>query len=636
MKRLFEYLTGRRRNIDAASLKAGFACIDSGDTSGADGVAAALRKAGRKAEAAFLAAHIAKKAGDEATRVTLLREAAAADQVEPAYRIELAQALGESGKSREAVAILAPILRTDHPASTDAILWFRMAEWQHLADDASGACASLERALDIAPALPQAAVNLSELLYRAGEIRRARSILARAFAATGATALLIRRALMVPVVFESNAAVDASRAAFRADLLELEESRGSTFAKPETEIGRAPFFLAYQGFCDRDDLGRLAGIVERDYAREATNLQPRSTKGERVRVGFVSAYFYRHSVGRAFLSLVQGLPRDRFEVRLYAVPDRTARPDDEFTAAFVRAADVFEELPADVAAAAHHIGAAGLDMLVYPDLGMDTFTWFLAHWRLAPLQCVCAGHPSTTGIGSIDCFLSDAMAEPADAQAHYSERLVCLDDFFLPIHDRPRPLTRPRAAGRRYVCAQTIVKLHPDFDATLRAILAKDPHGEAIMFADAQQSATRTVYERIERSLGPLAQRVRLLPRQHYAAYLDTVHDAAVMLDTPHFGGGNTTLEALSLRVPVVTVPGRYLRSRFAFARLTTLGLAECIASDPVDLAARAVAIACDPTLRADVVARLDARVDDALDPARPARSFAAALDRLARGRCRS
>ena len=634
MRHLFATLFGRRRDAANASLQAGLACIDSGDASGANAVASALRKAGRTAEAAFLAARVAENAGDEAARVRLLREAAIVDPDEPAYRIELALALGKSGNAREAVAVLAPILRTDHPASTDAVLLFRMAEWQHLADDIGGACTSLARALEIAPGLPNAAANLSELLNRSGQTERARFVLARAFPASGASALLIRRALTVPVVFESGAAVEAVRSAFRADLLELEASRGSRFARPETEIGRTPFFLAYQGFCDRDDLRRLATIIDRDYVRESPDLTAGRDSRERVRVGFVSAYFYRHSVGRAFLSLVQGLPRERFDVRLYAVADKVARPHDEFAAAFVRTADVFEELPADVAAAARRIGAAGLDMLVYPDLGMDPFTWFLAHWRLAPLQCVCAGHPSTTGIATIDCFLSDASAEPADAQMHYSERLMCLDDFFLPIHDRPTPLARPRAAGRRYVCAQTIVKLHPDFDATLRAILAADPRGEAIVFADADRSMTHTVHQRIARALGPSAQRLRLLPRQHYAAYLETVHDAAVMLDTPHFGGGNTTLEALSLRVPVVTIPGRYLRSRFAFARLTSLGLSDCIAGDPHDLAARAVAIACDPKLRAAVVARLDATVDAALDPARPARSFAAALDRLSRGPC--
>ena len=631
MKRLLAKLIGWRPGAQDATLQTGLARIEAGDASGAHAVAGALRKAGRIGEAAFLAACVAEREGDGAARVSLLREASAADPAEPAYRIELSLALGQAGRAAEAIEALAPALRTGSVALNDATLWFRMAEWQHLTGDIVGACVSLERALDIDPALPNAAANLSELLSRSGATEHSRAVLASAYAATGANALLVRRALTVPVVFQSNAAVLAARTTFRADLLQLEDSPASRYFRPEAEIGRTPFFLAYQGFSDRDDLKRLAAIVDRDYAREPLRLTAKDTSDRRVRVGFVSAYFYRHSVGRAFLSLVQGLPRERFDVRLYVIPDQGKRADDYFAKAFALTADVIEELPVDVVPAARQICAAGLDILVYPDLGLEPFSWFLAHWRLAPLQCVCAGHPSTTGIGTIDCFLTDASAEPEDAQAHYSERLVRVQDFFLPIHDRPAPLVRPRAPGRRYVCAQTIVKLHPDFDATLAAILAADQLGEVILFASADQPTTDFIYARIERTLGPLAQRLRLLPRQNYVEYLATVHDAAVMLDTPHFGGGNTTLEALSLRVPVVTIPGHYLRSRFAYARLTALGLAECIAGDPLDLAARAVAIACDPNLRADLVARLDAQVDVVLDPARPARSFATALDSLSR-----
>src|SRR5262249_60344859 len=66
------------------------------------------------------------------------------------------------------------------------------------------------------------------------------------------------------------------------------------------------------------------------------------------------------------------------------------------------------------------------DVVVYPEIGMDLNTIYLASQRLAPLQAAMWGHPHTTGLPTIDWFISGAAFEPADAQEHYTERLVCL------------------------------------------------------------------------------------------------------------------------------------------------------------------------------------------------------------------
>src|SRR3546814_8369575 len=68
-----------------------------------------------------------------------------------------------------------------------------------------------------------------------------------------------------------------------------------------------------------------------------------------------------------------------------------------------------------------------LDLLLYTDIGMNAFSYFLAFARLAPVQCVTWGHPDTTGIPALDYFISNDLAEPEDAESHYSERLVRLD-----------------------------------------------------------------------------------------------------------------------------------------------------------------------------------------------------------------
>lgn len=633
MKSLLASLFRRPPPADPeATLEAGFAALARDDLPAALSNSESLRQAGSRAAAAFLASFVAGRRGALGERVSLLRQACAFDPDEPAYAIELAQALAESGMLAEAVVVLTPVMQSAHAAAGDAQLLFRLAGWRFETGDREGARRDLERVLVLKPGFDAAAANLSEMLYRDGEVAQARRVL-RPGGSQPMSAASIRRALTIAAVYGSTAEILQVRDELRRDLEEL-EADPPILVKPEAEVGRTPFFLAYHGMDDKSDLQRIARVVRRGYRAAQLARASGSGGGARLRVGLVSAYFYAHSVGRAFLRLVEGLPREEFEVILYAAPIAGPAPDDPLARAFRATADRFEALGTDVEAAAAQIAHAQLDILVYPDLGMDPFTWFLAFWRLAPLQCACAGHPSTSGIDSIDCYLSDALAEPEDADAHYAERLVRVDDFFLAVADLPVARARARATGIRYVCTQTVMKLHPDFDSTVKEILARDAGGEVLLFGDSAKRINRLVGERLARTLGSAMERVRLLPRMDYERYLDTVHDAAVILDTPHFGGGNTTMEALALGVPVLTLPGRFLRSRYAYARLRTLELEDCIATDRVDYVERAVAIANSTRLREDIVGRLRERVPARLDAARPVAAFAGTLTELAGRRC--
>ena len=78
---------------------------------------------------------------------------------------------------------------------------------------------------------------------------------------------------------------------------------------------------------------------------------------------------------------------------------------------------------------ARAIGDAQLDALIYPEIGMDALTTQLASLRLAPVQAATWGHPETTGLPTIDLYLSADGLEPADADGNYSERLVRLPNL---------------------------------------------------------------------------------------------------------------------------------------------------------------------------------------------------------------
>ena len=145
-------------------------------------------------------------------------------------------------------------------------------------------------------------------------------------------------------------------------------------------------------------------------------LPARRAREGRLRVGFASAFFHVGTAGRYFRSWITDLDRDRFEVyvyHLYPGLDDIAR---EITAR----ADRFVEFGGSRArpsVVAPVIRDDALDVLVYPELGMDHTSFALAALRLAPRQLAGWGHPVTSGHATIDGFISCADMEPPDADA---------------------------------------------------------------------------------------------------------------------------------------------------------------------------------------------------------------------------
>ena len=116
------------------------------------------------------------------------------------------------------------------------------------------------------------------------------------------------------------------------------------------------------------------------------------------------------------------------------------------------------------------IAETRLDVLLYPDIGMEQITYFLAFARLAPVQLVTWGHPVTTGLSSLDGYLSPAAFEPEDGENHYTEGLRRLENILmhyeppsLPRYSRKEDFSLPTSSAA-YVCPQNIFKLHPEFD----------------------------------------------------------------------------------------------------------------------------------------------------------------------------
>lgn len=403
-------------------------------------------------------------------------------------------------------------------------------------------------------------------------------------------------ATTLPIIYESTDQVEFWRTRLQDRVRSLVDS--GVVIDTTNDLIPSSFNFAYQGFNDRSvmqDLAKIYRGVECCAPAAGGTWRP---SGKRIRVGFLSAHFCNHTIGRLNIGMVEQISRDDFEVTVIALRNQ----NDEFSERFRRSADRYVVVPRSPAIARKAIADLGLDILIFADVGMDALTQTLCYSRMAPIQGVMWGHPDTTGSPAIDYFISTALAEPAQADEHYSECLVRLRTMGI-CYERPQKTGKARdrdyfglnTDSHLYLCPQTLFKFHPSFDPVLRDILTADPQGELVLIEGSNPHWATALKDRWHKSMPEAISRIRFLPTMPHAEFLQLLSLGDVMLDTFPFGGGNTTYEALALGLPVVTLPSSFLRGRLGLAMLRRMEMEqELVATSPAQFVELAVRLGGD------------------------------------------
>jgi predicted O-linked N-acetylglucosamine transferase (SPINDLY family) len=473
--------------------------------------------------------------------------------------------------------------------------------------------AALEQAVALERGFVDAWSVLANVHALLGKMSPARSAMDQARAIEPGGAVEVRAALLLPVIYESVEQIERERVRLEHCLARL-LNEDLKIVNPAESVGATTFYLAYQGRNDRDLHERLAAVY-RQAAPELSFVAPHCrtagsplASGRPIRIGFVSAFFYRHTIGKLNLGLIRNLSRTHFTVTLLKFPG----PDDDLARALAASADRVVTLPRHLEAARRQIAELELDVLYYAEIGMDPLTYFLAFARLAPVQCASWGHPVTTGIPTIDYFLSSALLEPDDAAAHYTEELVRfakINTYYYepqiagPVKERGALGLVPY--GNLYVCAQSLFKIHPGFDAVLGEILRGDPDGRIVLIEGPCARWKELLVGRFRRTIPAEAERIMFLRRMSQDDFLHLQARATVLLDPLHFGGGSTSYEAFGFGTPIVTGEGRWLRDRITAACYRQMGITDCIAGSVEDYVRIALRLGTDAAWRQQVRARI-------------------------------
>jgi predicted O-linked N-acetylglucosamine transferase (SPINDLY family) len=397
--------------------------------------------------------------------------------------------------------------------------------------------------------------------------------------------------------------------------------------------------MAYQGLDDRacqEQLARLYLEVCPSLAWVAPHCRPGASRrpGKKIRLGIISRFQGNHTVAKLMRGLIARLDRERFEVVVIQLGK--ADPHDRLNEA---AQGRIMWLGGGLEALREQIAAAELDILFYSAIGMDPKSYFLAFARLAPVQCVTWGHPVTTGIPTVDAYLSTDSFEPDGAEAHYSEQLVRLGR--LPSwYERPIVPTHPvdRAAlglpedATLYACPQSLFKLHPDFDDAVAEILRRDPRGKLVLIDGQARAWGEIVKARLSALMPDVDDRVLFLPRMSGDRFFDLVRASDVLLDPFHFGSGNTMYEAFAVGKPIVTMPGAFMRSRVVQGAYRQMGIAGPIAASRDEYVRLAVELANDRGARDRLGDQIHAASGELFEDDRTVAEYEAYFERAVAG----
>lgn len=266
---------------------------------------------------------------------------------------------------------------------------------------------------------------------------------------------------------------------------------------------------------------------------------------------------------------------------------------------------------------ARQIREQAFDMVYFWEAGSDCVNYFLPFFRLAPIQFVSWGMPITTGIPTMDYFLSTRLGEIPDAQSHYSEKLLLhrgiptfACDPWQFITSDSKPLIENKQGKKIYLCIQQPLKYCRGFIGALEAIVQKDPDAELVLLG----SQKPWIQNRLQAALVHIQERIQWIqaPISHQA-FLSAICSADVILDTQQPNGGQTTDESLLMGIPLVTYPGHSLRTRLTVTKLNALDFHWGICRSWEEYASRACELAHTGQMRSDYLDALKNKTESGL-----------------------
>lgn len=328
----------------------------------------------------------------------------------------------------------------------------------------------------------------------------------------------------------------------------------------------------------------------------------------KIKIGFISTNFFNQSVSRDRMGIIRNLPRELFEVVVFFY----FKPNDDLGNFIWDSDNTNIVLPdTNIFERRRIIEEQKLNILIYCDIGMAPDTYFLSYARLATIQCNTWGHSDTSGIDTIDYYLSSVYYEKEDhPEENYSEKLVLMNSlctYYYKIIENPTLVNKNyfgfSDVTNIYLSSQVLFKLNPMYDQVINDILTNDPNGIVIFIKMNLGSYIQDILiKRLEKTLKHNMTRLHLVEWQTCERdFYKLLSIADVIIDPYPFGGCNTSFSAFSMGIPIVTMPADMINGRFTYGLYKKMDIMDLVAYNFKDYVKLANKCATNKTWRNEI-----------------------------------
>ena len=335
-----------------------------------------------------------------------------------------------------------------------------------------------------------------------------------------------------------------------------------------------------------------------EYQNLVDDIEPFTTYHEpnsRIKVGYLSADFRQHALFGVSFGIIACHNKERFEVTCYSLNEK----DDVYTNIIKNNVEHFENVRGlNYKELAEKIHADNIDILF--DLSGHSAGNVLPTlaYKPAPIQISGIGYMATTGMNTVDYFITDKIVDPiGENEKYFKEQLLYLPSQFCYAQnsDASQPSSAP-CLKNGYITFGTICRYSKINDEMLqiwKIILDRLPTAKLVMRAQEFASLTTIdqLYTRMK-NFGFNMDNVSFQPAVNN--YTEKLKELDLILDAYPYVGGVTTLDAIFMGVPVLTMYGERRSTRFGLSILSNVGLGDLAVSNVEDYINRAVALALE------------------------------------------